>query len=352
MQTKIMKREAAVLLLTGLMVFSSVAVLANTNQKPLTSSTTEVGLASSSPKTSDLVWDNYMGTKAGVLAAQFYPGTGNLDAFPADDFKLTATYDVKSVSWQGGYYNCQYASGAHDYGFPWNITFFNNNATGNKPGTVYAKYSFQNASITHSFWWTSNVTTRWYANYSVTLSPPVRILANTEYWICIYAYNKTFPQAGWSRHNASVGGPVKLHEGMFKSVYFGYPDWVNASKLLNNVPHDFNFALGGTIAAAPVLEIQSIKGPIGVTATIKNTGDANASNVKWNIAFTGGTILIGKAKNNTIPTIAASAEGKAKIPFVLGFGKSVIGVQVSCDEGATANKSQNATVFLILVLTK
>jgi len=101
-----------------------------------------------------------------------------------------------------------------------------------------------------------------------------------------------------------------------------------------------------------VLEIQSIKGPIGVTATIKNTGDANATNVKWNIAFTGGKIFLVGAKNGTILTIAVAADGKAKIPLVIGFGKSVVGVQVSCDEGATANKSQNATVLYIFVLTK
>ncbi len=342
-------KEAVVLLLTAVMV-SSTIVVANTNQNQPTLSTTDSGPSSQSSMSNAVVWDNGMGYKVGSLAAQFYPG--DIDAFPADDFELGATYNVDTVFWQGGYYNCQYASGGHDYNFPWNITFYNHNATGNKPGTVYKTFSFQNSSITRQFWYSPNISARWYANYSVTLSPPVQFLPNTHYWICIYAFNMTFPQSGWSRHNQSVGG-IKLHQGMFKSTSFGYTDWVNTSTSgLLNIPNDFNFQLGGMLVAAPVLEIASIKGPIGVKATIKNTGDAKATNVNWEIKFTGGTILLGKAKNGTIPEIDVAGEAIAKIPFVLGFGKSVIGVSVSCDQGVTASKSQNATVLLFLVLTK
>jgi hypothetical protein len=342
-------KEAVVLLLTLVMVSSTLAV-ANTYKIQPTLTTNDSGPTGPSSVTNGVAWVNGMGYTVGSLAAQYYPG--DLDAFPADDFSLDATYSIDTVLWQGGYYNCQYATGGHDYGFIWNITFYNNNATGNKPGTVFATYSFQNSSITRSFWYSPNITMRWYANYSVTLVPPIDLNANEHYWIGIYAYNMTFPQAGWVRHNATVGG-LKLHEGMFKSVYFGYPDWVNTSTpALLNMACDFNFQLEGTVVAAPVLQIESIKGPIGVKATIKNTGDAKATNVDWNIAFTGGTIFFGGAKNGTIAEIAVGDVGVAKIPFVLGFGKSVIGVSVSCDEGASASKNQNATVLLFLVLTK
>jgi hypothetical protein len=342
-------KKAVILLLTIGMISSTIAV-AKTNQNQPTLYTTESNSSSQGAPMSSVAWVNGMGYTVGSLAAQYYPG--DLDAFPADDFSLTATYSVDTVLWQGGYYNCQYATGGHDYGFIWNITFYNNNATGNKPGTVYQTYSFQNSSITRSFWYSPNITMRWYANYSVTLDPPITLNANQHYWIGIYAYNMTFPQAGWVRHNATVGG-LKLHEGMFKSAYFGYPDWVNTSTpALLNMACDFNFQLEGTVATAPVLQIDTIKGPIGVKATIKNTGDAKATNVDWNIAFTGGTIFFGGAKNGTIAEIAVGDVGIAKIPFVLGFGKSVIGVSVSCDEGASASKNQNATVLLFLVLTK
>jgi hypothetical protein len=340
-------RKAVVLLVVVVMMSSTVA-LANTDEKHLTISTNDAGTASASSLNA-LVWDNGIGYQVGVLAAQYYPG--DLDAFPADDFMVDATYEVDTVFWQGGYYNCQYAAGGQDYNFPWNITFYNHNATGNKPGTVYQEYSFDNASITREFWYTTDITSRWYANFTVTLSPPMTILPNTKYWISIYAYNATFPQAGWSRHNETIGG-IKLDQGKFRSDYFGYPDWINASDLLAGVKQDFNYQLGGELVAAPVLEIETIKGPIGVTATIKNTGDAKATDVNWEIAFTSGMIFVGKAKNGTISEIAADGSANAKIPLVLGFGKAVIGVNVACAEGSTASKEQNATVLLILVLVK
>jgi hypothetical protein len=139
---------------------------------------------------------------------------------------------------------------------------------------------------------------------------------------------------------------------MFLSTSFGYLDWVNVSGLLAGVKQDFNYQLGGTLIASPMLQIETIKGPIGVTVGIKNTGDAKATNVDWNIALTGGLILFGGAKNGTIPEIDVSAVGNAKIPFVLGFGKTVIGVEVTCAEGSSDSKSQNATVLFIFVLPK
>jgi len=338
-------KEAVVLLLTFVMISSTLA-MANTQQNQPTLSTNDKGTPSQSTRAA--VWDNGMGYSVGSLAAQYYPG--DLDAFPADDFKLDKTYSIDTVQFQGGYYNCQYAAGIKDYGFIWNITFYSDNGSV-KPGAVIKEYSFDNASLPHTFWYTG--TNRIYFNYTATLDPPMVFNANTKYWIGIYGYNMTFPQMGWNRHNESYGG-VKLHMGVFKSVYFGYPDWVNVNiTALLGLPHDFNFALGGTEVAAPDLAIETIKGPIGVKATIKNTGDAAATNVSWSIKLTGGTIFFGGAKNGTIASIdAAGGVGTAKIPIVLGFGKTVIGVTATCDQGASASKDQNATVLLILVLTK
>jgi hypothetical protein len=328
---------------------SSTMAIANTYDIRPTPYTTETGATSSNSMMRDVIWDNGMGHKLGMLAAQLYPG--DIDAFPADDFEFDATYEVDTVYWQGGYYNCHYASGGHDYEFPWNITFFTHNVTGDKPGEVYKTYSFDNASITREFWYTSNISKDWRANYSVTLSPPLKFEPNTRYWLTIYAYNMTFPQSGWCRHNETIGG-VKLHQGMFKSSSFGYLDWVNASGLLGGSKQDFNYQLGGSFVASPALEIISIKGPIGVAATIKNTGDATATDVDWEIAFTSGLVFFGKAKNGTVAEIPAGNSSIVKIPFVLGFGKAVIGVNVACAEGASASKEQNATVLLFFVLVK
>jgi len=105
-------------------------------------------------------------------------------------------------------------------------------------------------------------------------------------------------------------------------------------------------------AEEPELEIGTITGPIGVKTTIKNIGNAPATNVSWEITLDGGTILLGKTKTDTIASLAADGSAEIKIPFVLGIGKTVITVTATCDEGPTASKDQNATVLLFFVLIK
>jgi uncharacterized repeat protein (TIGR01451 family) len=102
----------------------------------------------------------------------------------------------------------------------------------------------------------------------------------------------------------------------------------------------------------PELKIESIKGPIGVTATIKNTGLAPATNVNWTITLDGGLVLVGKTKSDSIPEIAINGTVDIKIPFVLGFGKTTITVTAECDEGASISATKEATVLLFLVLIK
>lgn len=100
----------------------------------------------------------------------------------------------------------------------------------------------------------------------------------------------------------------------------------------------------------PVLGIESIKGPIGVTATINNTGDAKATNVTATINATGGFILIGKTKTITVGDIDVGGIGKAK-SLIIGFGKPTIEVIVTCDEGKIVNATYTPKLlFLFFVL--
>jgi len=108
----------------------------------------------------------------------------------------------------------------------------------------------------------------------------------------------------------------------------------------------------GIAASEPTLEITSVTGPLGVKATIKNTGTANATNIQWSINLDGGIIFFGSSKAGEEPTIPMNKSIDVKIPLILGLGKTIIRVAASCTEGSTANKSQNATVLLILVLIK
>jgi hypothetical protein len=93
----------------------------------------------------------------------------------------------------------------------------------------------------------------------------------------------------------------------------------------------------------PAIEI-TIQGGLGVSATIKNMGATNLTNISWNIMLDGKLIFIGKNKSGTIDSLAAG-ESKMVRDFVLGFGKTGIAVNV----GSTS-KNTTGTVILIFVI--
>jgi hypothetical protein len=87
----------------------------------------------------------------------------------------------------------------------------------------------------------------------------------------------------------------------------------------------------------------TVRGGIGVTLTIKNTGIANQMMIPWSISLKGGLIILGKnGKSGAIRQLNASEEVKEKL-MVLGFGKTTI--------TATAGSlEKNATGRMILFL--
>ena len=95
----------------------------------------------------------------------------------------------------------------------------------------------------------------------------------------------------------------------------------------------------------PELEIGPITGGFGVKASVKNTGDGNATNVLWNISLDGKLVFLGKESSGTFTTLAPAADEAIKASFILGFGKTNILVKAICDEGKTAEKT--ATGFVL-----
>jgi len=101
----------------------------------------------------------------------------------------------------------------------------------------------------------------------------------------------------------------------------------------------------------PVLAISNIKGPIGVSATLANTGETAATTVNWEIKVTGG--ILGKInvdKPGSFPSIAAGASEKIKSGIVLGVGKITIAITASCAEGASASASKTGMNLFFLTL--
>lgn len=109
-------------------------------------------------------------------------------------------------------------------------------------------------------------------------------------------------------------------------------------------------AVATIIGPQPVLVIGNITGGFGIKSTVKNTGEGDATNVKWTIALDGTLIFVGKSSTGTEATLAPAGEAPIKSSFILGFGKTNIKVSVTCDEGNSAEKTASAFVLGPFVL--
>jgi len=98
----------------------------------------------------------------------------------------------------------------------------------------------------------------------------------------------------------------------------------------------------------PAFTVESIHGGFGISMILNNTGSVDVSNVVWNIELNGGLILLGKSKSGVI-SILPVGEFRAANSFIFGFGKTMITVNATCAEGATARKTESGWVFGIFV---
>jgi hypothetical protein len=253
-------KEAGVLLIVLVMIFSSGAAIANTNKIPENPKTTPVNSA--------VIWDNgiiYHGGDGGIFVA-----TERSDGYaePADDFQLDKEQQVDSIFWQGGYFQCELAQGFMDYDWSWRVIFWDDYVDGSHPGTEIYNRTITNTSITRELWyaWTNTTSLRqyWVANYSAQLPEPITFQANKKYWITLRGIGEYPPQACWVRHNGSFGG-IKIHQAVFRGVLWSYPNWINLSEIISTekIPHDFNFQLLGPLQnnppGAPTIEGKSTK---------------------------------------------------------------------------------------------
>jgi len=128
--------------------------------------------------------------------------------------------------------------------------------------------------------------------------------------------------------------PVVISDVGDHVVYFYSVDVAGNTETEKNQPF--------TVEAPPITI--TIKGGLGVTATIKNTGAANLTNISWTIDLDGKLIFMGKSKSGTITSLAAGDEVKVK-DFVFGFGK--IGIAVTAG-AASANATGTVLLFFVL----
>jgi len=132
---------------------------------------------------------------------------------------------------------------------------------------------------------------------------------------------------------ATYTAPVVVTEVGDHVVYFYSVDYEGNIETEKN--QAFTVALPITI---------TIKGGLGVSAVIKNTGTTDLANIDWTIDLDGKLIFVGKAKSGTIAALPAGEEITVK-DFVVGFGKTGIAVTAGTEEA-----SASGTVLLILVI--
>ena len=104
----------------------------------------------------------------------------------------------------------------------------------------------------------------------------------------------------------------------------------------------------------PVIEIESITGGLfKINAIIKNTGDGEAIDVKWNITLYGGSILLGRFSSGTISFIPAGDEVTIVSRFIYGFGfPTVIMVETGISDYPSDIEVKSADIFLFFINTK
>jgi hypothetical protein len=158
----------------------------------------------------------------------------NLESLCADDFTLTATKNITAIKWWAGPWN-----GSSSFA-NWNIKFYDDASC--LPGTEIASFAIpfaqSNQSVTcsgylYSFW--------------CTLPTPVLVQGNSKYWVSVQTSDHPFTgQWGWEQRT-----PVNGCSGAFKSVYFGFPNFVPNINVFGS-SSDQSFELYGTDYTPPL----------------------------------------------------------------------------------------------------
>jgi len=105
-----------------------------------------------------------------------------------------------------------------------------------------------------------------------------------------------------------------------------------------------------SITAAPHLTVEQFKGGLGVSAIVKNSGNTSGTNITWSINLDGKMIFLGIHTTGKISDLAPGDTVKIKTGLIFGFGKTQITASAICDEGVSAERTVNGTVFLLFML--
>lgn len=404
---------AGVLLLSAILLFSAVAVTANTNNdQSIVSISGESTIVNTMPSTTrDTLYDNGLPNGINGLSCALWPG---YDREVVDDFIATANWDIT-----GGEARIVTYGGASS--IPGMKLIFYQDAGGDIPSTtafaskdatitctltgntyfsrpeILVTCTIDTVSVTPGKWWvcfqtqgTENIfwLTSTMKNHHVYVSYPD--LGYSKWTDGNIVWPGTNHDVAWLLTGTGGGGdttpPVTtctLEGTMEGGVYISdvkvtltatdddsgvnytmykldsgawtvYTAPFNVTENGNHTVYYYSVDIAGNIETeksksfiidqpAPAITI-TIKGGLGVSAAIKNTGTTDLTNVAWSINLDGSLIFIGKTKTGTIASLPAGETVTVK-DFVLGFGKT--GIAVEADD-ATASASGTVLLFLVI----
>jgi len=124
---------------------------------------------------------------------------------------------------------------------------------------------------------------------------------------------------------------------------------VKAKDIVN---YESNWSQTSTISIVkPAVEILSIKGGIfKIKAAIKNIGDGEALNIKWNINLIGGFILRGHQSSGTINILSSGEEVDITSKRIFGIGRTDVVLTIEMPDGTIYKSTENGIVFLLLIM--
>jgi hypothetical protein len=111
-----------------------------------------------------------------------------------------------------------------------------------------------------------------------------------------------------------------------------------------------------TIIGIPEIGIGAISGGKGISVSIRNNGNGDATDVSYNIEITGGLFINPKSESGDLGTLGPGDSEKITFsPFGIGFGiftpmPNII-VTANCAEGSSDSRSQSARIILTSVIT-
>jgi len=141
-----------------------------------------------------------------------------------------------------------------------------------------------------------------------------------------------------------IFGPVNAQSGSVlpseqsHDIHGAHLVWTDIRDEFNTIIHDS----AGEVAV-PIIEIDTVSGGFGVTATVQNTGSAAATDLDWRISFDGG-VFVGSEKTGTIFSLGIGESATISTGLILGIGATSITIEVG-----SISEKRDGTVLLFFV---